>query len=467
MAEAGAVHGPLSAGPANGWSVTLAPDGLLRGSFAAGGSPAPARVEVRYEGARWATLPVLDAGLDGPDPSFSGRLPPVRAARRADVAVVDPESGALLFERRAFDHQPQRNALGLCAADVFATVDRPLFAAPWLAFDGARLIISGAHLPPGGDPARLSVRMAPGVRHAFRYPLPGPEFGTQFWFWPNAHLSNFILTIELAESAWGADPFCFDFVYADEAAPELRQRVWLPSDLHSYVGHPHDVSQVRRTQGTLGQPSITLTGYSTFRTLEAMLARHGVHGADAPAILDWGCGHGRVTRHLLHHWPAADVFGADVDAENIAWCRANMHRGTFVAVPLLPPTPLPAAHFDAVVAVSVMTHLTAATQQAWLGELHRILKPGGVALLTFGDASAAAYGSLWQGPGWWSGWLEAGFDDGIADPALNGKIGDDSYYRHTVQSAAFTRREWSHLFEVVSIERDLIGNQSLAVLRRR
>ena len=47
-----------------------------------------------------------------------------------------------------------------------------------------------------------------------------------------------------------------------------------------------------------------------------------------------------------------------------------------------PPTRYPAAFFDVVYSVSLFTHLDEPSQDQWLEELARILKPGGVLLVT-------------------------------------------------------------------------------------
>ena len=135
----------------------------------------------------------------------------------------------------------------------------------------------------------------------------------------------------------------------------------------------------------------------------------------------------------------AQITGADIDAENIAWCQANLHGGRFLTAPLWPPLDLPDACFDAVIGLSVMTHLTAEAQRAWLGEIRRILKPGGVALISFGGDGAASFASFHHTPAWWARWRATGFDDGLADPALAGKIADAEYYRVTHQTARQAR----------------------------
>ena len=89
--------------------------------------------------------------------------------------------------------------------------------------------------------------------------------------------------------------------------------------------------------------------------------------------LDFGCGSGRVARHLMDH---VELTGVDVDAEAIAWCAKHL-RGDFRVIAPNPPLPFADATFDVVYAVSVFTHLDEKPQFAWLRELRRVLKPGG------------------------------------------------------------------------------------------
>ena len=59
------------------------------------------------------------------------------------------------------------------------------------------------------------------------------------------------------------------------------------------------------------------------------------------------------------------------------------------------------------------------------------------------------------------------FDDAQHDPALDGKIGNDTYYRNTLHTTVYTRAHWSKHVEVVDIIPRAIGYQDMAVLRRR
>lgn len=101
---------------------------------------------------------------------------------------------------------------------------------------------------------------------------------------------------------------------------------------------------------------------------------------EVAAVLDFGCGCGRVTRYWAEH--RAAVAGSDVSADAIGWCRRNLPFGHFETNGLAPPLAFEDASFDLVYALSVFTHLTADLQSAWRDELHRVLRPGGCLLLT-------------------------------------------------------------------------------------
>jgi len=115
------------------------------------------------------------------------------------------------------------------------------------------------------------------------------------------------------------------------------------------------------------------------------LARQGTKPDDLHAILDFGCGCGRVARH----WPSrtdAAITGVDYNPRQIAWCRRHLPFGHFAVNDLLPPLAFPDASFDLIYALSVLTHLPVAAQFAWLDELARVLRPGGYLLLSLHGA---------------------------------------------------------------------------------
>lgn len=99
-------------------------------------------------------------------------------------------------------------------------------------------------------------------------------------------------------------------------------------------------------------------------------------------ILDWGCGVARITRHLPMLPGIRSVTGADVNEGMIRWNRTNIPGIDFQQVSHEPPTPFAEGRFGLILAVSVLTHVPAGSQAAWLQEAWRILAPGGILVLT-------------------------------------------------------------------------------------
>jgi SAM-dependent methyltransferase len=121
-----------------------------------------------------------------------------------------------------------------------------------------------------------------------------------------------------------------------------------------------------------------------------MLARNGVPAGGLGRILDFGCGCGRVIRH----WPAftqAELRGCDYNPHLVAWCAQNLPFAEFRANDLEPPLPYEDDSFDFVYALSIFTHLDADLHLAWIEELTRVVKPGGLLLPTFHGRSRVEY----------------------------------------------------------------------------
>jgi len=121
----------------------------------------------------------------------------------------------------------------------------------------------------------------------------------------------------------------------------------------------------------------------------AMLIEESVALDAGARVLDFGCGCGRTMRWMLDRHPAVDFTGVDCDLEAIDWCRTAFPRGEFHATQPAPPLRFGDHTFDAVYCISVFTHLDEASQDRWLGELARVLRPGGRLVLTIHGAVAA------------------------------------------------------------------------------
>ena len=106
-------------------------------------------------------------------------------------------------------------------------------------------------------------------------------------------------------------------------------------------------------------------------------------------VCEWGCGPARILRHLPGRASgrAIEFYGADYNRESIQWCRDHVTGVTFMANDLAPPLPFESRFLDLLFARSVLTHLSEELHYRWVGEIVRVLKPGGVFILTtHGDA---------------------------------------------------------------------------------
>ena len=116
-------------------------------------------------------------------------------------------------------------------------------------------------------------------------------------------------------------------------------------------------------------------------TLVSLLARHGIQIDELDSLLDFGCGCGRVIRHL-RRLERVRLHGTDSNASAVAWCDEHLDFAEFSTNRLEPPTRYRRHSFDCIYAYSVFTHLPEALQLAWMNELRRILKPGGHLVIT-------------------------------------------------------------------------------------
>ncbi len=206
-----------------------------------------------------------------------------------------------------------------------------------------------------------------------------PRLGTGLWYLPGAAHFGFALRARLAPEEIAADAIeigvhrrstgtrldeCW-MAYPGAAARDAKLPMPEPSQLARVANSP---PQVFRMQGL----SVALQ-------LAAVAQRYGRAIGDGVVALDWGCGCGRVARF----WPeGSPLIGVDVDAENVEWCRAHL-PGTYALIAPEPPTQLPSASIDVAFGISVISHLPTALRQAWLEEFDRIVRPGGLVMLSF------------------------------------------------------------------------------------
>ncbi|MFD0964992.1 class I SAM-dependent methyltransferase [Pseudofulvibacter geojedonensis] len=100
-------------------------------------------------------------------------------------------------------------------------------------------------------------------------------------------------------------------------------------------------------------------------------------------ILDWGCGPGRIIRHLPEVISNnCSFYGTDYNQKSIKWCSENLSRISFNHNTIDAKLPYSDNEFDVIYGLSIITHLSEDKHYEWFQELYRILKPNGILLLT-------------------------------------------------------------------------------------
>jgi SAM-dependent methyltransferase len=149
------------------------------------------------------------------------------------------------------------------------------------------------------------------------------------------------------------------------------------------------------TDPTLGLPGfpaaeaqVTSTGQSGAATLKDAFAfykfvkNNTPPWDDATALLDFGVGWGRILRFFMKDLQNFNLFGADVNAQVIAQCKAIGVPGDLRPIDPDGTLPFPSESFDIICAYSVFSHLSERSARHWLAELVRAARPGGTLFLT-------------------------------------------------------------------------------------
>ena len=123
------------------------------------------------------------------------------------------------------------------------------------------------------------------------------------------------------------------------------------------------------------------SGHAHADYIRASLAEVGRPLDEMDAILDFGCGCGRITR-WFSDVSGPQIDGCDYNRKLVKWCDANLSFMHARKTELRPPLPYPDDSFDFLYAFSVFTHLSVELAGRWMAEFRRVVKPGGLIWFT-------------------------------------------------------------------------------------
>jgi ubiquinone/menaquinone biosynthesis C-methylase UbiE len=105
-------------------------------------------------------------------------------------------------------------------------------------------------------------------------------------------------------------------------------------------------------------------------------------------VLDFGCGVGRQLLHLGRMYPGVTAYGCDVNQDSIAYIKRTFPAVKASVNSFDPPLPFDAGMFDVIYSVSTFSHFSQPDAIAWLNELKRVARPGGLLCLTFNGVTS-------------------------------------------------------------------------------
>lgn len=206
------------------------------------------------------------------------------------------------------------------------------------------------------------------------------------------------------------------------------------------------------------------------------VVRASCQRADRPlsgleSVLDFGCGWARITRCFLRDLGPSVLQGCDCDPEMVDYCATALPSYRFSVNAPLAPSAYEAGQFDLIYAYSVFSHLSEAAHLAWIEDFHRILKPGGLLVVTTRPRYFVAYWPrLPYLPEFDPQQCLTDYDAGkfVHVPAQGGTATPSSFYGETGIPEPYIRRTWSRWFDVQRFHDDVPEvDQKVIVARRR
>lgn len=217
------------------------------------------------------------------------------------------------------------------------------------------------------------------------------------------------------------------------------------------------------------------TGKMYVEKMVDILGTSGVSVEAGKRVLDFGCGDGMMVRHLREIAESGEVWGVDINGTEMIWCQQHLSPPfKFATTTSFPHLPFEDGYFDLIYSFSVFTHICDLAE-AWLLELRRILRPGGVLYLTVHDNHTIDYLNKNR---------ELGLYQALHDAEKLLSIKDSNFALFTLNRVPgggidFERRQaqvfydidylcqhWGNYLKVLSTTKEAYGYQTAIVLQK-
>ena len=155
-------------------------------------------------------------------------------------------------------------------------------------------------------------------------------------------------------------------------------------------------------------------------------------------LLEIGCGEGRgvaLLQDKVNSYSGLDKIGEVVDSLNKAYPQADFKQS------VIPPLPYPDSSFDSIISFQVIEHIK--DDITYLNEIFRVLKPGGVVLLTTPNIKMSLSRNPWHIREYTAQQLSEICKSDFATVELKGITGNDKvmqYYQENKESVKHLTR---------------------------
>ena len=190
-----------------------------------------------------------------------------------------------------------------------------------------------------------------------------------------------------------ASRYLFEVVYDDSSSEHLFEynvaevrcmEPWLNGMNKGLAGiRVPGADLVYLTQGIRDSAAYQNSIIPGIYNMKRYLISSGVDLNSLQSILDLGCGTGRMIAGCYVDNPGRHLFGCDINGELLAWAKDNLPKEiSWKQSSITPPLPYESNFFDFIYLISVFTHLSLDSQDLWIEELKRVIRPHGHLLLT-------------------------------------------------------------------------------------